>query len=254
MKKNLWNYLALSLFTLFAIVVILSCFKFIKVFANNEISDKLGDWSDYSTCLAALFTFVSLTFIYLTYKKQSDSNYKLQFDSTFFNMLHTQREILASFEKGYFIERLERIEMEHSTSWSEEITERQALAIVNGAYIQSKIGYYDNTIMHYFRHLYHIIKLIHNSSFDNEKQREYVDIIQAQMSNEELFVMFYNVISYNNREYIKWLDDYHFFENVKSSGTLFDKIKKIFFKKTVFKYNASTPNNNLLDLDTTKNP
>lgn len=243
MKKKFWNYLALSLFTLFVIIVILSCFTFIKVFANNEISDKLGDWSDYSTCLAALFTFVSLTFIYLTYKKQSDSNYKLQFDSTFFNMLHTQREILNSLEQSFFKERYEQIKNYYPLSWSEELSTEKALKHVNTAYYRSLQESSDSSAMHYFRHLYHIVKLVHNSSFNYKEQCEYIDIIQAQMSNEELFVMFYNVVSFGNKEYLNWLDDYHFFENLRSTGSLFDKIKKLFFQKTIFKYPAPISNN-----------
>ncbi len=249
MKKKIGDYLALSLFTLFAIVVIFSCFKFVKVFANNEISDNLDDWSNYSTCLAALFTFVSLTFIYLTYKKQSDSNYKLQFDSTFFNMLHTQREILSSFGVCFFKQRYEKIMTYYPLSWSEELSSEEAFERVRKAYNLSLKEPDDSSAMHYFRHLYHIVKLVHNSSFNYKKKCEYINIIQAQMSNEELFVMFYNVVSFGNKECLQWLDYYRFFENLRSTGSLFDKIRKHFFHNTEFKYSAPNIDNRNIILD-----
>lgn len=244
MKNNIWNCLAQGFLVLFTIIVVLSCIVFIGKFAGCEISDQLSDWNDYSVCLTALFAFISLMFIYLTYKKQTDFNYKLQFDSTFFNMLQTQREILGSFEDGYFKERSTKIKDCCSTYWSEELSREEALQFVKKAYYGTMSHHDDSSVMHYFRHLYHIIKLIRNSSFNDKQKREYFDIIQAQMSNEELYVMFYNVVSFGNNEYLLWLDNSAFFENIRSTGTLFDKIKKHFFQETIFKYNAPKIDNN----------
>lgn len=243
MKNNIWNYLAQGFLVLFTIIVSLSCFIFIGKFGNSEISDQLDDWNDYSVCLTALFAFISLMFIYLTYKKQSDYNYKLQFDSTFFNMLQTQREILRSLEDGYFKKRTTRIKDYYPLSWSEKLSKKEALQRVRDAYYGTMPNNDDSGAMHYFRHLYHIIKLTHNSSFNDKQQREYLDIIQAQMSNEELYVMFYNVVSFGNNEYLLWLNNSAFFENIRSTGTLFDQIKTHFFKDTTFKYNAPQINN-----------
>ena len=237
MKKINWNYLAIGIFVLFTLIVSISFILFILKFSGSDISEQLGDWSDYSACITALFAYVSLIFIYITYKNQSSANYKLQFDSIFFNMLQTQREILGSLEKGYFRYRKGSITGLSSSDYCSELKYDEALKIIKSRYQPSP--HVDITSdMHYFRHLYHIIKLVHNSAFSEKQQREYIDIIQAQMSNEELFVMFYNVVYYGNEEYLSWLDDYGFFENIRPDGTLFDKLKKHFFPNTHFKHEA----------------
>lgn len=237
MKKMNWNYLAIGIFVLFTLIVSISFILFVLKFSGSDISERLDDWSDYSACTTALFAYVSLIFIYITYKNQSLANYKLQFDSTFFNMLQIQREILASLEKGHFIHRKGDIIGLHSSDYSGELKYNAALKIVKERYQPSP--HVDiSSDMHYFRHLYHIIKLVHNSAFNEKQQREYIDIIQAQMSNEELFVMFYNVVFYGNKEYLSWLNDYGFFENIRPDGTLFDKLKVHFFPNTNFKHKA----------------
>lgn len=251
MKKINWNYLAIGIFVLFTLIVSMSFILFIIKFSGSDISGRLGDWSDYSACITALFAYVSLVFIYITYKNQvianksqivanenqASANNKLQFDSTFFNMLQTQREILSSLGKKYFKYRKANISGSYPVDYSGELKYDEALEMLKRRY-QPSVHVDISSDMHYFRHLYHIIKLVHNSTFNEIQQREYIDIIQAQMSNEELFVMFYNVVFYGNKEYLSWLDDYGFFENVRPNGHLFDKLKVHFFPKTNFKYKA----------------
>ena len=235
--KEEWNYLAIAIFILFTLIVSISFIQFVLKFSGSDISERLDDWSDYSACITALFAYVSLIFIYITYKNQSLANYKLQFDSTFFNMLQIQREILGSLAKGHFINRKACIIGSYSPDYSGELKYDDALKKIRKSYQPSPHTQISSD-MHYFRHLYHIIKLVRNSAFNETQQREYIDIIQAQMSNEELFVMFYNVVFYGNKEYLLWLDDYGFFENIRPNGTLFDKLKVHFFPNTNFKHKA----------------
>jgi uncharacterized membrane protein len=244
MKNINWNYLATSVFILFTLIVSISFVLFVLKFSGSDISERLGDWSDYSACITALFAYVSLIFIYIAYKNQvianksqASANYKLQFDSTFFNMLQIQREILGSLAKGHFINRKASIIGSYSSDYSGELKYDDALKKIKKRYQPSPHTQISSD-MHYFRHLYHIIKLVRNSDFNETQQREYIDIIQAQMSNEELFVMFYNVVFYGNKEYLLWLDDYGFFENIRPNGTLFDKLKVHFFPNTNFKHKA----------------
>lgn len=251
MKKTIWNRIAICFFVLFTLIVSVSFILFVLKFKGSDISEELRDWSDYSACITALFAYISLIFIYIAYKNQvianrsqivanenqAFSNYKLQFDSTFFNMLQIQREILASLGKGHFIHRKGSIIGLRSPDYSSALKYNDALKIIKERYQPSP--HVDiSSDMHYFRHLYHIIKLVHKSAFNEKQQREYIDIIQAQMSNEELFVMFYNVVFYGNKEYLLWLDDYVFFENIRPDGTLFDQLKVNFFPNTNFKHKA----------------
>ncbi len=57
----------------------------------------------------------------------------------------------------------------------------------------------------YFRNMYNAIKLIDNSSlFNNEEKMNYVKILRAQLSNAELYILFFNVISRFGK---KWIDN-----------------------------------------------
>ena len=61
-----------------------------------------------------------------------------------------------------------------------------------------------NYLSVYFRNMYNAIKLIDQSKFLNDKEKsEYIKILRAQLSNAELYVLFFNVISRFGR---KWID------------------------------------------------
>ncbi|AKE15665.1 putative phage abortive infection protein [Bacillus cereus] len=64
---------------------------------------------------------------------------------------------------------------------------------------------HEKIIGHYYRNLYRIVKLIQNTTFDNESQerdneekRKYRGILRAQLSSFELLMLFYN-ISYSEK-------------------------------------------------------
>ena len=64
---------------------------------------------------------------------------------------------------------------------------------------------HEKIIGHYYRNLYRIVKLIQNTTFnnesqeqDNEEKRKYRGILRAQLSSFELLMLFYN-ISYSEK-------------------------------------------------------
>jgi hypothetical protein len=73
---------------------------------------------------------------------------------------------------------------------------------------------------HYFRHLYHIVKFVDESSEPNKKK--YVDIIQSQLTDEQLLTFFVLLLmdkEKNNERVLgislmKLMDKYHFFKNL----------------------------------------
>ena len=91
---------------------------------------------------------------------------------------------------------------------------------------------------HYFRHLYHILKYTHESNIVTKKK--YIDIVQAQMSDDELYLVFYNGISKFGKEKLQpFLEEYGFLENIRSRGKIFDLHASQFYPKTKFKYLTS---------------
>lgn len=68
-------------------------------------------------------------------------------------------------------------------------------------------------IGHYFRNLYQIVKLVDNSHVDDKKY--YVNIVRAQLSSNELYLLFYNGLSsYGKEKFFPYLQKYAFFEHL----------------------------------------
>lgn len=62
-----------------------------------------------------------------------------------------------------------------------------------------------NYLSVYFRNMYNAIKLIDNSSLFNEEEKlNYVKVLRSQLSNSELYILFFNLISRFGK---KWMDN-----------------------------------------------
>lgn len=235
-------------------------------FHANGISNKTGDWGLFGDYIGGFvgtsLTFFSIILIYATYKNQVSSSLIQQFETTFFNLLQNQREILKSLKGKVSTDDLAGSEEEYSAdkyisavakrlhnefdgitdiyifdegedigNFSEDKAENEGIisSIYNKVYTgkEAELG-------HYFRHLYHTVKYVHESKIPNKKK--YVDIIQAQMSDDELYVTFYNCIGGIGKVKFKpMLEVYHFFENLKNRGTIFKKTATQFFPSIKFK-------------------
>lgn len=92
---------------------------------------------------------------------------------------------------------------------------------------------------HYFRFVYHIIKFIDESDLGNERQR-YMDLFQAQLSSDEMGLLFYNSIygekskkkKTEERKFKQLLDEYKILENIDDSSLNEKTIKSDYFPKT----------------------
>lgn len=62
-----------------------------------------------------------------------------------------------------------------------------------------------NYLSVYFRNMYNAIKLIDNSRLFNDEEKEnYVKVLRSQLSNSELYILFFNLISRFGK---KWIDN-----------------------------------------------
>jgi Putative phage abortive infection protein len=86
------------------------------------------------------------------------------------------------------------------------------LAIINHAY-QSMFNYYEADLGHYFRTLYHIVKLIDQNGIGDKKF--YTNLVRAQLSKFEICLIFYNGLSFNGATKFKLLiEKYKFLHNL----------------------------------------
>lgn len=78
---------------------------------------------------------------------------------------------------------------------------------------------------HYFRHLFNVIKFIHKNIFFKSR-KFYTNLIQAQMSAPELFVLFYNGIKFEKME--KFINKYCLIENLAKEDLMIVEHSKFY--------------------------
>ncbi len=126
-----------------------------------------------------------------------------------------------------------------------EVTGRQSLDVARKTY-QLFFNKFHYLIGHYFRHLYHILKFIDDNKGKEierlmnptpEQLRDientyykYAGFVQAQMSSDELFVLFYNQLKFPKMG--KLVEDYNVLENLAFEDLIIESHKE-FYKKSL---------------------
>lgn len=216
-------------------------------FVSTGISQNTANWGAFGDfiggVIGTIFNLIGVFLIYWTFKRQESNSNLQQFETTFFNMLTNQRDITKQLSSSknfpkmdgaeflsYFSENLKK-DIESCPKEPFGIKEQQEFIqeIYDKTYLKQA-----SVLGHYFRHLYHIVKYTDESFIPNKKK--YIDIIQSQMSDDELYCNFYNSISkYGKEKFLPLLSKYYFFENISSRNEIFDIHKNLFYPNTVFK-------------------
>lgn len=223
-----------------------------------ESSRDFGIFGDYiGGTVGTIVGIISIYLLYKTYtsqvlfaRNQAIVEKRQQFESTFFNLLERQQSLREQLEckigEEHFqsFSYLKRMREELSDALAclnyreEEVTVENKILlknIVNQLYLDFFIPNVSH-LGHYFRHLYHIIKYVDESNLQDAKQ--YVDILQAQLSNDELYLLAINGISnYGRRKMLPLMDKYSLLENFNANDDmLIVKLLSIFYTNTENKY------------------
>lgn len=92
-------------------------------------------------------------------------------------------------------------------------------------------------ISHYFRFVYHIIKFVHNSQINQNDKQKYIDLIQAQMTSDELGLLLFNGLGkIGNRKTYPLLEQYNFLSNLDIRLLPHPHLIVQLYPKTEFKY------------------
>jgi len=198
------------------------------------------------------------------FKIQSETLKKQQFESTFFNLLNLHHGIVSSIdllskEKKYGIIEARRMglrpgaeneQVEKITTGRdcfvkfckgfrneyrklrEDIPELGELDIVKQAYKNYYLNH-QSDLGHYFRNLYHIFKFIKNS--DEKNKKRYTSLVRAQLSNDELFLLFYNCISeYGNKKFLPLIEEFHILKNLNRKDFIEKNKHSEFYRKSAY--------------------
>jgi len=248
------------------VFLFIGCYAMYKYWVNfhlhplSSLSTDWGTFGDYvGGIVGTLFNILGVALIFLTFKRQEDYSHIERFETTFFNLLENQREIVKSLS-GSIEESTAKVGYDYISTFSSHIhryvdkvsieSDNEAFSqkILNDAYKKVYQGRTAANLGHYFRHLYHIIKYIDESSISDKKK--YVDIVQSQMSDDELYCNFYNSISdLGIKRFLPLLRKYDFFENIMSISKEFDQQAKLFFPNTHFKDKSSLGTDPLIEVE-----
>jgi hypothetical protein len=169
--------------------------------------------------------------------KQNELRERQRFETTFFNMLNLQNEIVKNIQLGNvtgrkvfdeaYKELLSMIYKENAGKiLGKSINTSSAIQVVpvgisnarellKEKYYAGYYANYANKFNHYFRHLYHIYKYIYFSSLKNEDKKFYASLCRAQLSQNELFVIAFNLIAegYGNPKFLYLEKEYKILKN-----------------------------------------
>lgn len=192
------------------------------------------------------------------FEEQNKTMKRQRFESTFFNMLSLQQEIIASLSYENPIQdetKLKQCDVKHRIYKSRDIFEgiyTDAIIDYDGKLcyggIKSKLADYGciaytqikglSFLDHYFRHLYRIIKYVDTSdSISDDERYDYVCIVRSQLSDYELVMLFYNCLTANGKAKFKPLiEKYSIFNNLRDDILADIEHKNEYTEKAYNKY------------------
>jgi len=209
-----------------------------KGFDSSNLSN-LGQFGDSFNILTSLFTGLAFAGVIISVRLQKEELIKVSnemvsqsFDNKFFQMLNLFNSLIDSLiDKQVYAHSISKYtnEFERRTITYEK---REVLKVLKRSFEDKKnvsrevfqIEFekfnqqYDTTFKFYFINLYQILKYI-DRQFDKDinSAKNYTNIVRAQLSKDELVLLFYNaigVIPFSGKNYKKLVEKYAFFEHL----------------------------------------
>ena len=164
---------------------------------------------------------------------QKETLQKQNFESSFFQLLGMHSEIVNSMQIrgdkeyfgrqcfGYLLPNLKsRLKMAINRN-------RSKTEVFNDTYEEEFFSRFQTYIGHYFRHLYNVVKFVHEHEYFDEKEfkekKRYTNFIRAQLSSDELGLLFYNCLSKRGAKFKDLVEEYALFEDLPSE-VLIDEV------------------------------
>ncbi|WP_419963870.1 putative phage abortive infection protein [Pantoea vagans] len=209
-KKDRKLFWLLAILVIILSALVLFYFKAHEKLSTGKISlyGTLGDYfGGISNPILAFITFSAVLFTVYLQLKQSHESKKLNFEGTFFNMLtlfvttrsklkYKEFEGEECFGKVIDDKFLAKKEFDYSsilTDPDKKPFKSKKSTIDSAKKIYTQFNKNNNHYLgHYFRTLYRILKIIDSSDLDLEDKVAYSRILRAQLSTDELSLLFLN--------------------------------------------------------------
>jgi hypothetical protein len=159
-----------------------------------------------------------------------------RFESTFFQMVSLHNDILKSMSNGdkegrklfydlQYVQKTRYKALKKNLLLNTDLEENNINENLHIQYILIRLSYhfifdkYQDSIGHYFRNLYRIIKFIkENKVIDEAEKRTYIGIIRAQLSSYEQALLLYNLLSkYGYEKFLPLVKEFRLLEGLDVS-------------------------------------
>jgi hypothetical protein len=188
----------------------------------GAFGDSFGAFNALFSGLGFVLVVVALLIQQRELREQQRQIQTQQFEHSFFELLKLHHEIvgnykayIAMFGKEFYgrdgFQRVRALIQEKAPSPPMNDTTQQAF----DAFFQSICLSPSCYLGHYFRNLYQIVRFVEDAEMGDKDQRRYAAILKAQLSDDELALLFYDGLSdYGRMTFKPLLEKYHFFEDL----------------------------------------
>ncbi len=256
-KKNNWLLTITILFVAVALIFfpynILDGKGILGFILNTNEYDKLGQF------ISGITSPIAIILLYLTYtsqkeelkasknilEKQNKTLEKQQFESKLFSLIDIYNEIMKSFSKEdsgktFFAKIKEELHKDYESYAQPEYSEHAQYPSGARDYKTYYFNHKDN-LAHYFRVLYRIFKFIDDYPTDILDEKEkwfYTKTVRSQLSEGELFILFYNAFSDYGENFKDLIERYNLLKHLPLTDKL--EVEKFYrkdfrAKKEIFK-------------------
>lgn len=236
-KRAIRPLYALFKFAAAAIIIVFV----INLFAINKST--FGEWGDFfGGVLNPILTFLTFMGLLITIviqqtelresrvelkrsadalRDQNESLKKQNFENTFFQMLEIHNQIVNSIDLisddgkvtrgrdcfSVFYTRFNKIYRENKEKANGKHSEESVIKLAYQLFWKD----HQTELGHYFRYLYNVVRFIKDA---NQINGPYLRLIRAQLSDQELLLIFYNCISSNGGNFTPLVVEFSILDNL----------------------------------------
>lgn len=232
-KTNLYNYFKKAsfyfVFTIVFIVISICVFvanKWRLIVLSDPIDTSIwGQFGDFvGGTLGVILSLASVLVITWTFRSQVSSSYVQRFHDIFFELIHLYQTQVNDLSQTKVYRKNKHMEIKLTSTnkdffecGKKEITKRflnQSDVTVNDIYLKYYNKHYDK-LSAYFRTIYRLYDLIHNSRLKEYDKKEYLKIIRAQFTSSELFFIRLNSLTFSGLHFRKYVMLYNVLKHMR---------------------------------------
>lgn len=248
-KIRWWSFwLILSFAVIFWFVLVMEWFPW---WATKNQGGQFGDSFGVVNALFSGLAFAGVIFAILLQKKElelqrvaitgeKEAFQKQNFESSFFQLLTIHNDIVNSMEmrrdetsgRACLSSLFRNLPSRYNTAKAraQNDTSKTELDILNDAF-EPLFSENRSHVDHYFRHLHHIVKFV-GAQMDFPKElkdkKRYTDFIHAQLTSDELGLLFCYGLSKRGTEFGILVKEYDFFEDVPSEVLIDEEHRNLY--------------------------